>query len=88
MKIFNYNIFLRPEPEGGYTVFVPSLPGCITYGKDIAEAREMAKDAIGAYLHVLKKEGKSIPTDDQSIVASVQIKSYGGRQEQHQRVYA
>ncbi len=25
-----YTIYLRPEPEGGYTVIVPSLPGCIT----------------------------------------------------------
>ena len=75
MRILNYNIFLRPEPEGGYTVFVPSLPGCITYGKGIAEARAMAQDAIRGYLHVLRQEGESIPTDDQSIVASVQIQS-------------
>ena len=32
MKVLNYRILLRKEPEGGYTVMVPSLPGCVTYG--------------------------------------------------------
>jgi len=86
MKILNYNIFLRPEPEGGYTVLVPSLPGCITYGKDIAEARAMAQDAIKGYVHVLKQEGEPVPTDDQSIVTSVQITSRSVRRKR--RAYA
>ena len=46
----NYRINLRREPEGGYTVFVPSLPGCITYGETVDEAIEMAKEAIGLYI--------------------------------------
>lgn len=41
MKVFNYRILLREEPEGGFTVFIPSLEGCITYGKDLAEAKKM-----------------------------------------------
>lgn len=49
MKEFvTYNIIIKPEPEGGYTVIVPSLPGCVTYGKDLAEAKVMAQDAIVA----------------------------------------
>ncbi len=50
MNRLTYRIMLREEPEGGYTVLVPSLPGCITYGKDINEAYSMAKEAILAYL--------------------------------------
>ena len=46
----NYRINLRREPEGGYTVFVPSLPGCITYGETVDEAIDMAKEAIGLYI--------------------------------------
>ena len=34
----SYRILVRKEPEGGYTVIVPSLPGCITYGETIEEA--------------------------------------------------
>ena len=45
-QIKSYRILLRNEPEGGYTVTVPSLPGCVTYGESIEEATEMAKEAI------------------------------------------
>ncbi|MDP3956165.1 MAG: type II toxin-antitoxin system HicB family antitoxin [bacterium] len=55
MKKLRYNIVLQPEPEGGFTVLVPSLPGCITYGKDLIEARAMATDAIEGWLYVGKK---------------------------------
>ena len=46
MKVLNYRILLRKEPEGGYTVMVPLLPGCVTYGETIEEAIDMAKEAI------------------------------------------
>ena len=58
-----FRIILRPEPEGGYTVIVPSLPGCITYGDDIKEAGKMAEDAIKAYLDSMKKHGESFQDD-------------------------
>ncbi len=50
MKVLNYRILLRKEVEGGYTVIVPSLPGCVTYGDSIEDAIEMAKEAIELYL--------------------------------------
>jgi len=59
-KELSFRIILRPEPEGGYTVFVPSLMGCITYGETIEEARKMAKDAIKAYLKSMKKQGEEL----------------------------
>jgi antitoxin HicB len=43
----SYRVELRKEPEGGYTVTVPSLPGCVTYGATIEESIAMARDAIG-----------------------------------------
>ncbi|MFA4873323.1 MAG: type II toxin-antitoxin system HicB family antitoxin [Patescibacteria group bacterium] len=69
----NYHVIFRPESEGGYTVMVPALPGCVTYGKDLAEAREMAHDAISAYLVSLRKHGEVIPTDEQSFISNVRI---------------
>ncbi|RMD52567.1 MAG: hypothetical protein D6828_05485, partial [Nitrospirae bacterium] len=53
MKTLSYRILLRKEPEGGYTVIVPSLPGCVTYGDTIEEAIEMAKEAIELYIESL-----------------------------------
>ena len=68
-----FHIYLRPEPEGGFTVIVPSLPGCVTWGKDLAEARAMAADAIGAYLESLEEHGEPLPPDDQGLVDSVEV---------------
>ena len=50
MDTLDYTIILHPEPEGGFTVSVPSLPGCITYGQTLDEAKRMATDAIRGYL--------------------------------------
>ena len=61
----SYRVLLRKEPEGGYTVTVPSLTGCVTYGKTIEEAIEMAKEAIELYLESLKSHNEEIPTEDQ-----------------------
>lgn len=59
----SFRILFRPEPEGGYTVLVPSLPGCITYGEDMKEANKMAQDAIRAYLQSMKKHGEEFQDD-------------------------
>jgi antitoxin HicB len=64
MKILNYKILLKKEPEGGFTVLVPSLPGCITYGNTIDEAIEKAKEAIELYIESLKAHGEDIPTEE------------------------
>ncbi|MBI4093378.1 type II toxin-antitoxin system HicB family antitoxin [Candidatus Kaiserbacteria bacterium] len=63
-KRYLYQIVLRPEPEGGYTVLVPSLPGCVTYGRTVEEANEMAEDAIRGYLASLRKHGERIPLEN------------------------
>ena len=71
---YRFNIFLRPEPEGGgYTALVPALPGCVTYGRTLKEAREMAKDAISGYIASLRKHDDPIPTDDETLVASLEF---------------
>ncbi|GAH13976.1 unnamed protein product [marine sediment metagenome] len=53
MKILNYKILLKKEPEGGFTILVPSLPGCITYGDTLDEAIEL-------YIESLKAHGEEI----------------------------
>ncbi len=61
----------RPEPEGGYTASVPALPGCVTHGRTIEEAREMVRDAISGYIISLRKHDEPIPHDDETLVASL-----------------
>jgi antitoxin HicB len=57
MNALSYRILLRKEPEGGYTVTVPSLPGCMTYGETVEEAVKMAQEAIEVYLESLREHG-------------------------------
>jgi len=54
---------LEPEEKGGFTITVPSLPGCISYGKTIEEALEVIKDAMAGWIHVAKEEGIDIPEE-------------------------
>lgn len=59
-----FTVILDPdEEEGGYTVTVPALPGCITQGETFDEALAMARDAIAGYLESMTAHGESIPVD-------------------------
>ena len=69
----NYKILLREEPEGGYTVFVPSLEGCITYGETVEKAKKNAKEAIELYISTLQDDGLPIPTDDNMLEMNLQV---------------
>jgi antitoxin HicB len=61
MNPLTYRITLIKEPEGGYTVLVPALPGCVTYGKTMEEAIEMSRDAITGYVESLIEDGEPVP---------------------------
>lgn len=45
-----FKVVLEPSEEGGYTVYVPSLPGCISEGETTAEALANIQEAIALYL--------------------------------------
>jgi antitoxin HicB len=53
----------KNSAERGYQVTVPLLPGLITYGRTLGEAREMAADAIRVHLEGLRKDGEPIPDE-------------------------
>lgn len=72
-KSLTYKILLRKEPEGDYTVTVPALPGCITYGENIDHAMEMAKEAIELYISELKEKGQEIPDDSMTLEYSLNL---------------
>ena len=69
----HFNIIFRPEPEGGFTALVPALPGCVTYGRTLVEARKMVKDAISGYVESLRKHKEPIPTVEETLVASLDL---------------
>jgi antitoxin HicB len=60
---YGYTVIYEPLAEGGYQVTVPALPGIVTYGRTMEEAREMAQDAIICHPRGLLKDGEEIPDD-------------------------
>ena len=68
-----YKILLKKEPEGGFTVSVPALPGCITYGENIDEAIAMAKEAIELYIEELRDRGEMIPDNNDTLEYSLNL---------------
>jgi antitoxin HicB len=76
MKISNFKILLKKEPEGGFTVLVPSLPGCITYGDTVDESISNAKEAIELYIESLQAHGEEIPTEENMLEYTLTVKEY------------
>jgi predicted RNase H-like HicB family nuclease len=56
-----YPVTLVSEKEGGYTVLVPDLPGCVSVGETVEEALEMIEDARRLWLEVAYQHGDEIP---------------------------
>ena len=72
-SILNYTAVFQKEPEGGYTVFIPILPGCVSYGKDLEEAKKMINDAIKLYIESLSDHKEEIPTEEDIFYSQINI---------------
>jgi len=64
-KVYSFQIHLIPDEDGGYTVLVPLLPGCVSYGETIEDATAQAKEAIALHLENLAAHGQPIPAGEQ-----------------------
>jgi predicted RNase H-like HicB family nuclease len=62
-----YPAIFTPLPSGEYDVRVPDLPGCITCGKNLADAIEMAGDAIAMWLCDAEDNQETIPLPSENI---------------------
>ncbi len=72
MSVRRYTLLLIPDPEeGGYTVRVPALPGCITEGDTLEEAITMVREAIAGWIEAASAHGEPIPDDEP--VQTIQI---------------
>jgi len=65
VREYKYTVIFEPAEEGGYVVHVPALPGLVTEGDTLEEAKERAKEAIACYLESLLKDNLPIPQDIQ-----------------------
>ncbi|TAK04310.1 type II toxin-antitoxin system HicB family antitoxin [Patescibacteria group bacterium] len=71
--MYDFSVMFQPAEEGGYDVFVPALPGCVTQGDSLEEAKRMAEDAIRLYCESLIASGEPIPQRSGEFVGHVRI---------------
>jgi len=65
-----FKVVLEPQEEGGYTVRVPSLPGCVSQGETAQEAMTNIKEAMELYLESLRERNLPIPKIEEREVAA------------------
>lgn len=56
-----FDVVFEPQDEGGYTVYVPDLPGCVSEGETLEEATAMIQEAMALYLESRAERGWKLP---------------------------
>ncbi|MBI4590079.1 MAG: type II toxin-antitoxin system HicB family antitoxin [Candidatus Rokubacteria bacterium] len=69
----NYRVIMEQEPEGGYSVWVPALPGCLSQGETPEEALANIREAIQCYLQSCLKHGEPVPQEGSMVDAMVEV---------------
>jgi len=67
---YTYAILLEPDEDGGFLVTCLALPGLVTHGDTLEQAREHAAEAIELYLECLQAEGSAIPAGEERPAAT------------------
>lgn len=65
---------LEAQPEGGFTAYIPALPGCISEGETEQEAKKNLHDALEGYLAVANKPSLSLAKSKESKVFALQFR--------------
>lgn len=73
MAEYSYTVLFEPADEGGFVVTCPALPGLVTEGDTLEEARAMAEDAIRGYIESLRKDRLPIPSDKAPVKEEIHV---------------
>ena len=65
-----FKVVFEEEPVGGYSVYVPALPGCASQGETFEEALKNIKEALELYIWSLKDDKLPIPEPDVKIAVN------------------
>ena len=71
----DYTILIHQAEEGGFWSEVPALPGCYSQGETIDETQRNTKEAIEAYLQVLKEDKVAAPVEEKLFIGEVRVKA-------------
>ena len=72
-RILEYTVVFEEEKEGGYSAWVPTLPGCASQGETFEKALENIKEAVDLYLEDSVKKGFSREEFTRQFVVPVRI---------------
>jgi predicted RNase H-like HicB family nuclease len=67
MGHFTATAIFQAEPEGGYTVTVPHLPGVVSYGRTIEEAKKNIYEAVTLHIENLRSHGLPVEVPENSV---------------------
>lgn len=60
--------------DGGYNVFFPDFPGCVTFGETLQEAKKMAQEVLSLWIEELVDQRQQIPhSEERPIVEKIKI---------------
>lgn len=68
MKFYTFEIVVEKEAEDdGYLAYSPTLPGCLSNGKTIEDAKRNIREAIQQHLQFLLAQGQFIPQNEKLV---------------------
>lgn len=77
---YQFEAIFTPQEEGGFTVEIPDLPGCISEGDTLEEAEKNIEEAIELYLETLEERGIPLPEREPLKVLKMDITIVRGDQ--------
>lgn len=72
MREYSYKVIIEPQSEGGFTAYVPGLPGCVTEAETYAEALNNIQEALALYIECKRERGAEI-VPDATCIAEVRV---------------
>lgn len=72
-KVIKYIAVLEKDPDGGYVVTIPALPGCVSQGDTVEEALANIKEAAELWLEVMEEDKEEIPIPESMVLAPVEV---------------
>ena len=63
-NVYRYMAVFEPNEQGGFNVSFPAIPGCVTFGTSLADAKRMAKDALALWIEELLSEKEELPKEE------------------------
>ena len=68
-KVYQYTAVFEPDEKlGGFTVTIPSLPGCVSEGGTFEESLKNIKEAAALYIEVMRNKNFDVPREEKGVV--------------------